>query len=346
MPLLQRVADVALRRRLARSTVECYQAWISDFLRLSRRDGRWRHPRDLVAADVEAFLTHLARDRKLSASSQNQAVCAIVFLYKHVLVDELGADHLGRFHAERSRRPVRVPTVLSADEARWIIEAIPPHSPHRLMVELLYGAGLRVMECCTLRLRDLDFERGQIVIRAAKGEKDRLVMMPRSLCGRLVQQARRVRALHEREVRRGGGFVPLPDALAHKVPYAQRDWRWQFLFPSVCLRRDTQGRGFRWHGDAGGVDRAIRRAAIVAGVSKRVTAHTFRHSFATHVLEAGYDVRQVQTLLGHASLKTTMVYTHVMNKPAIAVVSPIDRMTGPAVDDRTSPSLPLRARPR
>jgi integron integrase len=324
--LLDQVRDVGLRRHLARATIRCYQAWIADFLRFSRQGDRWRHPRELFAPDVERFLTQLARDRRLSASSQNQATCAIVFLYRQVLGSELGQDHLGRFEAERSRRPTRIPTVLSLDEARRIIEVLPARSVHKLMVELLYGAGLRLNECCTLRLRDLDFDRGQIVVRGAKGDKDRLVMMPQALREGLIEQARLARFRHERDMRVDGGYVPLPDSLVHKTPYAQRDWRWQFIFPSTVLRRDRQGRGFRWYANPKWLDTVIRRAAAEARIAKRVTAHTFRHSFATHLLEVGYDIRQVQTLLGHASLKTTMVYTHVMNRPAVAVASPLDRL--------------------
>jgi integron integrase len=249
-----------------------------------------------------------------------------VFLYKQVLGDELPEDHLGQFEFERSHRPVRVPTVLSVDEAIRIIEAMKVGSMHRLMTELLYGSGLRVMECCTLRLRDLDFEREQLLVREGKGDKDRIVMMPRVLRERLVQQCRRVRAQHEREVKRDAGYAPLPDSLRHKAPYAQQDWRWQFVFPSITLRRDEHGHGYRWHSNPGVLDRSIRAATRRAGVCKRVTCHTFRHSFATHLLESGYDIRQVQTLLGHANLKTTMIYTHVMNKPAIAVTSPLDRL--------------------
>jgi integron integrase len=324
--LLERVRRVGLRLHLAAATIECYQTWVGQFLRFARVDGRWRTPAELGTPDVEAFLTHLARDRRLSASSQNQAMCAIVFLYKQVLVDELGEDRLGRFQFERSRRPVRVPTVLSTSEAVRIIEAMKPTSMHRLMVELLYGSGLRATECCTLRLCDLDFERAQVVVRGGKGDKDRVVMLPQSLRGRLVEQCRRVRAQHRRDLYRDGGYVPLPDAVLHKAPYAEQDWRWQYVFASVTLRRDERGRGFRWFANPGVLDRAVRAAARRAAVAKRVTCHTFRHSFATHLLEAGYDVRQVQTLLGHASLKTTMLYVHVMNKPAVAVTSPLDRV--------------------
>ena len=354
--MLERVVAVAMRRHLSRSTIECYQRWIGAVLRYcstalpadaapsdpddpfdiplldeapvhARAEAPvWRHPRELGAAEVEAFLTHLARERRLSASSQNQAANAIVFLYKHVLAGEVADDHLGRFVAERSKRPVRVPTVLSRDEAVRVIEALPAGSMVRLMVELMYGTGLRVMECCTLRVRDVDFDRDQVIVRAAKGYKDRIVMLPRAVCGRLADQVRRVRRMHERDLGKGGGYVPISDSALHKLPYAESDWRWQFVFPSVTMRRDEQGRGRRWHANPSVLERAMKRATRVADVGKRVTCHTLRHSFATHLLEAGYDVRQVQTLLGHTSLKTTMIYTHVMQKPAVAVVSPLDRL--------------------
>ncbi len=323
------MAAVSARLHHSRRTLDVYQYWVRQFLRYHRDaapDGRWRHPRDLRGPDVAAFLTDLARRRRLSASTQNQAMNAVVFLYRRVLGDELGPDHLGPIAGERARRPVRVPTVLAPDEAAGVIAAVPAGSMHRLMVGLLYGAGLRLMECCTLRVRDLDFARAQIIVRGGKGDKDRLVMMPRAIAADLAAWVERVVARHAADRERGGGFVPLSDAVAHKCPYAHRDPAWQFVFPSRVLRRDRAGRGVRWHTDKTQLDRAIRAAARRAGVRKRVSAHTFRHSFATHLLEAGYDVRQVQTLLGHASLKTTMIYTHVMNRPAVAVASPLDRL--------------------
>lgn len=340
MKLLQRVHHVGTRRRLARSTIERYQDWIRKFLAFCRTDGRWIHPRDLGAPDVERFLTHLAVNRRLSASAQNQVVCAIVFLYNHVLADELPPDHLGRFQAERARRRARIPTVLSPAEVQRLINAMPVGSMRRLMVQLLYGTGIRIMECCTLRIRDLDFDRHQIIIRGGKGDKDRIVMLPRSCTRALADQARRARDLHARDLLRGGGFVPVPDALALKCPYAQRDWRWQFLFPSATLRRDPSGRARRWHADPGALDRSIRHAARLAQLTKRVTAHTLRHSFATHLLEQGWDVRQLQTLLGHASLATTMIYTHLTQTPALAVRSPLDHL----LPSHPEPSPPMLAR--
>ena len=326
MKVLERLSDVAARRHLAPATVQCYRRWVRFFLVFCKGKGPWRSPAEVGAPEIEAFLTHLARDRRLAASTQNQATNAIVFLYKQVLVDELPADHLGRFAAERSKRPARLPTVLSTDEVIRVIEAVEPESMHRLMIELLYGTGMRVAECCTLRVRDVDFDRGRIHVRDAKGEKDRLVMLPATLRGRLADQVRRVRSRHGGLVARGGGFVPLPDVLAHKTPYAADDWRWQFVFPSAHTRDDDQGRPARWHAHPGVLGRAVREAAGRAGVAKRVSPHTFRHSFATHLLESGYDVRQVQQLLGHESVETTMLYTHLMNKPAIAVTSPLDRL--------------------
>ena len=326
MVLIQRIEAVGRRRRLADSTIECYQMWARQFLRFCRIGGRWRHPKELGAGDVERFLTDLAARRRLSASSQNQATNAIVFLFKQVLADELTEDHLGRFSAERSKRPPRVPTVLSAGEVQRLIAAMTPGESRQTMVRLLYGTGLRAGECCQLRVRDVDFDREQIVVRGGKGDKDRLVMLPASLRGPLADQVRRVRHLHGQDTAAGGGYVPLPPTLQHKVPSAERDWRWQFVFPSVTLRREADGRGYRWNADKGVLDRAIRLAATAAGLSKRVTCHTLRHSFATHLLEHGYDIRQVQTLLGHEKLETTMLYTHVANRPAVAVASPLDRL--------------------
>jgi integrase len=214
----------------------------------------------------------------------------------------------------------------------------------RLMVELLYGTGLRVSECCTLRVRDIDLGRAQIIIRAGKGDKDRCVMLPARLHERLSAQVQSVESQWRRDVARGGGYAPVPEALVHKRPRAGWELPFQFVFPSAVMRRDEAGRGTRWHVHPGTLDRIVYAAARRAGLGKRVTCHTFRHSFATHLLEAGYDVRQVQTLLGHASLKTTMIYTHVMNKPAVAVRSPLDRLgVGARRDEPLGSAAAVRA---
>jgi len=301
---------VAARRHLSPRTVEVYQAWVRKFLAFHRApDGSWRHPRELRGGDVAAFLTYLAHPRRLSASSQNQAMNGIIFLYRDVLGEELGPDHLGPIVAERARRPQKVPTVLSAGEAAALIGAMRPGSMHRAMTELLYGCGLRLSECCTLRVRDLDFARAQIIVRQGKGDKDRLVMMPRSLEPELRRWAAQAGERHARDAAAGGGYAPVPDPVAHKCPSAEGELGWQFVFASRVMRFNANGRGFRWQTDKAALDRAIRAAAKRAEIRKRVSAHTFRHSFATHLLEAGYDIRQVQTLRGHASLKTTMIYT-------------------------------------
>jgi integron integrase len=325
MRVMERFHQTAKLRHLADNTIYCYQSWIEDFLRYHRIGRQWRHPRELRGPELGAYLTHLAADRKLSASSQNQAACAVVFLYNQVLVDELGEAHLGRFDALRSQRPQRLPTVLSLPEVRATLAALRP-ARIRLMGELLYGTGMRVSECCTLRLRDLDFDRNQIHIRAAKGDKDRLVMLPQSVLLQLTEQVRAVRRRHECDSKKNAGHAPVPDAVLNKMPHSVCDWRWQFLFPSNTIRRDDRGNGWRWHTDPTSLGRKVSLAAREAGVAKRVSPHTFRHSFATHLLEAGYDIRQVQTLLGHADVSTTMIYTHVMNKPQIAVASPLDRL--------------------
>ena len=316
---------------MADATVDAYGGWAERYLRFCKeRHGQWRTPQDLHTEDVEAFLNHLVVDRRLSASSQNQALCALVFLYGRVLEDAIPQNHLGKFALLRSRRVRRVPTVLSAVEVGRVLATMPERGNYRLMAELLYGTGMRVSECCTLRVRDIDFGRAQIIVREGKGDKDRIVMLPATLQEPLGEQLQRVEPRWRADVRRGGGFAPVPDPLAHKRPTAGREWPLQFVFPSSVMRRDEQGRGRRWQADTSALDRHVRRAAALAGIPKRITCHTFRHSFATHLLEAGYDIRQVQTLLGHASLKTTMIYTHLMNKPALAVTSPLDRLTCPA----------------
>jgi integron integrase len=327
MKLLERVALVARRRGLAEATSTVYSAWIREFLRVSARDaGAWRRPEELGTADVELFLNELVGKRHLSASAQNQALCALVFLYRHVLENVIAQDHLGKFVLLRSTRAKRVPTVLSVDEVMRVIDAVRPDCISRLMIELLYGTGMRVAECCTLRVRDVDLGRAQIIIRAGKGDKDRVVMLPQRLEARLVEQLQRVEQGWRDDVARGGGYAPIPDALLHKRPRAGRELPWQYLFPSTILRRDECGRGTRWHVHPSSLDRVVYASAQRAHLGKRVTCHTFRHSFATHLLESGYDIRQVQTLLGHASLKTTMIYTHVMNRPAVSVTSPLDRL--------------------
>lgn len=279
------------------------------------------------------FLTHLAVERHLSASSQNQALCALIFLYETVLLDEVGVGHLGDIRAMRSTRPKTLPTVLSVAEVRRLLDAIPDHTEAGTIARLLYGTGMRVGEACTLRVRDVDFDRAAIHVRQAKGNKDRLLMLPEAMRGPLVDHLRGRRELYERDLVRHAGYVPLPEAIvnkAHGRPADERAWAWQYVFASVTARYadgpDGVQRGTRWHTTPAHLGRVIGVAARAAGIVKRVTPHALRHSFATHLLEQGWDVRQLQTLLGHESLETTMIYTHVMNRPAVAVTSPLDRL--------------------
>ena len=327
--LLERLDRACRMMHLARATRVQYLRWVDQFIRFHRQpDGAWRSPGELRGADVATFLTYLAVERRLAESTQNQALCAIVFLYQQVLGSELGQDHLGEIHAMRSTRPRHLPTVLSTAEVMKLLSAMDGECG--LITRLLYGTGMRISECCTLRVRDLDFDRAQIMVRQAKGKKDRLLMLPELLRGELNDHLRARRELYERDLDRLAGYVPLPDSVLNKSPKNEREWLWQYVFASVSVRYndgpDGRQRGVRWHTTPAHIGRTISVAARAAGINKRVTPHTLRHSFATHLLEQGWDVRQVQSLLGHESLETTMIYTHVMNKPAIAVTSPLDRL--------------------
>lgn len=277
---------------------------------------------------MAAFLTHMAVERRLSESSQNQALCAIVFLYGQVLGDELGKEHLGDISALRSTRPRRLPTVLSVSEVQRLIASLGEYE--QLMVRLLYGTGLRIGECCTLRVRDVDFDRGQILVVQGKGKKDRVVMLPSSVRADLADHLRARRELHERDLSRLAGYVPLPNPVANKVDRDGRAWLWQYVFASAVIRYapgpDGRQRGMRWHLTPSHLGQAIKAASRAAGIAKRVTPHAMRNSFATHLLEQGWDIRQVQTLMGHQSVETTMIYTHVMQKPGVGVISPLDRL--------------------
>ncbi|MFN0019610.1 MAG: integron integrase [Pirellulaceae bacterium] len=321
MKLLEQYRQACLQKHFARRTTQTYLRWTEEFLRFQhQRTGDWVHPASMGAAEVEGFLTHLAVNRKVAESTQNQALAALLFLYNQVL-----KQPLGRLDALRAKRPVHIPTVLSRDEAARLLAAIPADSPVRLMAELLYGCGLRVSECCQLRVCDLDFERGQVVVRRGKGNKDRLTVLPQSLRSRLQARIENVRIRHERDLRRGAGYAPIATSLEHKRHSASRELRWQFVFGSSVQRRDEEtGKLLRWHAHPGTVDRAIKEAADAAGIAKRVSCHTLRHSFATHLLEAGYDIRSVQELLGHKNLETTMIYTHVAQLGALGIRSPLD----------------------
>ena len=306
----------ALRfKQMAYRTEQSYVAWIRRFIVWSGK----RHPREMGAAEVRGFLTHLAAERNVAAATQNQALNALVFLYREVIGGEL--EWLQGF--EPAKRGARLPEVLSRAEVQAVLQRM--KGTHGLIGRLLYGTGLRLMEGLRLRVKDVDFARGQIVVRAGKGNKDRVTILPETLQEPLRAHLHRVRELHEKDLAAGFGKVELPKALAVKYPNAEREWVWQWVFPSAEWSVDPRSGVRRRHqtSDAG-LQRAVKAAAKEAEVPRRVSPHVLRHSFATHVLEAGYDIRTLQELLGHQDVSTTMVYTHVMQKPGLGVRSPLD----------------------
>jgi len=269
--------------------------------------------------EIEAFLSYLAMKQRVSSSTQNQAFNAILFLYRDVLTRNLDDS----INAMRAKKPKRLPTVMTKDEAVSVISAL--SGVYQIMAKLLYGSGLRLMECVRLRVKDVDFQRNQILIRDGKGMRDRATMLPKSVEFALREHLEWVRKIYEEELRNGGGRVYLPQALERKHPNAAREWIWQYVFPAKSLSKDPRsGETRRHHIHENALQKAVKRAVKLAGIPKQVSCHTFRHSFATHLLENGYDIRTVQELLGHKDVNTTMVYIHVLNKGAKAVRSPLD----------------------
>ena len=318
--LRDRLREAIRSRHYSRRTEKAYWYWIRYFVFFHGK----RHPAEMGAAEVSAFLSWLATERDVAAATQNQALSALLFLYGVVLGIEL--PWLGEM--VRAQRPVRLPTVLSEGEVRRLLDCVPESAS--LMVRLLYGAGLRQIECLSLRVKDIDFAYRQILVRDGKGAKDRVTMLPENLVQPLQQHLGKVRLLHGRDLKDGFGEVRLPHALARKYPRAGRSWAWQYVFPSGNRSADPDGGAMRRHHvHPDTLSRAVARAALRAGIEKRVSCHTLRHSFATHLLERGYDIRTVQELLGHSDVSTTMIYTHVMNKGARAVKSPLDRLAQP-----------------
>lgn len=314
--LLDQVRHVLRRKHYSIRTEEAYVAWVRRFVLFHDK----RHPRELGAAEVESFLTHLAVAGEVAASTQNQAYSALLFLYTEVLQQPFERPVV----AARARQPQRMPTVLTREETQAVLSAL--SGVHQLMAKLLYGSGLRLLECLRLRVKDIDMPQHQLIVRDGKGGKDRVTMLADSLIPPLTEHLARVRLLHEQDTRNGYGHVFLPNALARKLPHAPREWRWQYVFPAERLSSDPRsGVVRRHHADESGLQKAVRRATELANINKRVSCHTFRHSFATHLLEDGYDIRTVQELLGHQDVKTTMIYTHVLNRGGRGVRSPLDR---------------------
>lgn len=335
MKLLEQVRRTLRVKRYAYRTELCYLRWIEQYIRFHKTDEGFQHPALLGAAEVERFLTHLAVERHVSASTQNQALGALLFLYRNVLGLELT-----ELDAVRARRSRRLPVVLSREEVGLLLEAIdrlPTEEPYGLMARLMYGAGLRLMECCRLRVKDVDFSRRQLVVRQGKGDKDRVVMLPLGVRERLVEQIRQRQVLHQRDLARGLGRVALPDALAVKYPAAPTSLEWQFVFASRQLSRDPRsGELRRHHVFEGAVQRAMTTVVRGLDLKKRVSCHTLRHSFATHLLEQDTDIRVIQVLLGHAKLDTTALYTRVANTTIRTVTSPLDRLA-PLIEGRPRP---------
>jgi integron integrase len=314
-PFLDQARHLIRLKHYSMSTEKSYLAWMERYLLFYDH----RDPKEMGAKEVEAFLSHLAVDSKVSASTQNQAFNALLFLYREVLNKKLDES----IDAVRAKKPRRLPTVMTRDETIKLIAAVPPD--YQLMVRLIYGAGLRLMECLRLRVKDLDFNNGQVLVRDAKGMKDRVTVMPDNLKTPLTDHLNRVKLLHESDLAKGYGKVYLPYALERKYPQAAVQWGWQFVFPARNLSKDPRtGIVRRHHVHEHNVQRAVRDAVQLVGIPKLVSVHTLRHSFATHLLEANYDIRTVQELLGHNDVSTTMIYTHVLNRPGISVKSPLD----------------------
>jgi integron integrase len=316
--LLARLGEVIRLRHYARSTEKTYLDWTRRLLAYRRDCGGSGEP---TAADVKAFLTHLAMVEKVSASTQNQAFCAALLLFREVLRTDLNDIA----QTVRARRGHRLPTVLSVAEVRALLAAVEPE--FLLMVKLLYGSGLRLMELMLLRVKDLDFDAGLVVVRGGKGDKDRTTLLPASLHGELRAHLATVREWHQADLAQGYGEAPLPDALARKYPNAGREWGWQYVFPADKIACDpADGKVRRYHLHEKALQSAIRRAVQAAGIVKHATAHSLRHSFATELLLRGTDIRQIQDLLGHNSLETTMIYTHVVRDLRAPAASPLDQL--------------------
>jgi integron integrase len=314
--LLDQVRQQIRLRNYSIRTETVYAEWVKRYIRFHR----YRHPAEMGAPEIEAFLTHLAVNRNVAGSTQNQALAALLFLYKEVLKVELPWLE----GVVRAKKPRHLPVVLTREEVARLLAGL--SGVHWLVANLLYGSGLRVLEVLRLRVKDVDFARGEILVRDGKGQKDRVTMLPQRVVVALQEHLEQVQLLHRADLAEGFGGANLPYALARKYPHACMEWGWQFVFPSVNRSTDPRSKGvFRHHLHEKTIQRAIREAVRDAGLVKPATPHTLRHSFATHLLESGQDIRTVQELLGHADVKTTMIYTHVLNRGGLAVLSPLDR---------------------
>lgn len=315
--LLDQVRQAIRARHYSDKTEKAYVHWIKRYIFFHDK----RHPQEMAEAEIASFLSSLASDGHVSASTQNQAFNAILFLYKEVLGKKIGLID----GVVRAKRPLRLPVVLTKEEVKKVIDRM--SGAPRLMAILLYGGGLRLMECCHLRVKDIDFSRNEIVVRAGKGDKDRHTMLPTAIKESLFRHIEAVRCQHQDDIGKGLGRVALPNALDRKYPNAGKEWGWQWVFPAPHHFTDrVTGEKRRHHLHESVLQRAVKEAAQKAGIPKPASPHTFRHSFATHLLEDGYDIRTVQELLGHRDVSTTMVYTHVLNRGGRGVRSPADSL--------------------
>jgi len=313
--LLERYAAALEARHYSERTRESYTKWLLRFIDANKG----RNVEALGETEINAFLTKLAVSENVSASTQNQALAALLFLYRTVLSAPLGS--LGE--VVRAKKPVRLPVVMSRDEVRAVLSQM--EGDKKLACSLMYGTGMRLMECLELRVQDIDFDRNEILVRNGKGAKDRVTMLPSTLAAPLKDHLLHVKSVHDRDLCEGWGSTVLPGALDKKYPKSSTDWAWQWVFPQERRWRDREtGKQGRYHMDASLLQRAVHEASLRAGVMKRASCHTFRHSFATHLLENGYDIRTVQELLGHSDVKTTQIYTHVLNRGPSGVRSPMD----------------------
>ena len=314
--LLDRVRTLIRTRHYSYRTEQSYIHWIKRYILFHNK----RHPAEMGAAEVTQFLSNLAVSHKVSASTQDQALAALLFLYRYVLsIDLPWLDDV-----VRAKKPTRLPVVLTKEETRTLLAHL--KQQEWLMASLLYGAGLRLMECLRMRVKDVDFGYKQIVVRDAKGNRDRVTILPSTIEEPLRQHLIYVRSIHKRDLREGFGHTLLPYALAKKYPNADREWAWQFVFPASRRTQDPRSKEIvRHHIGEWVLQKAIKEALINSGINKRASCHTLRHSFATHLLEAGYDIRTVQELLGHKDVRTTMIYTHVLNRGGKGVKSPLDK---------------------
>ena len=296
-------------------TEDAYIHWIRRFILFHNK----RHPKDMDENQIVTFLTYIATKEHVAASTQNQALCSLVFLYKEIIKKDLG-DFSEYAYA---KKPKRLPVVLTQEEVKRVISQL--NEPYKTMVSVMYGSGLRLMECLTLRILDVDFGRNEIIVRAGKGNKDRVTMLPQSAVQGLLTAIEKARQFHIEDQKNGIDHVHMPGALAKKYPNAGRELKWQFVFASGNTSTDpVTGKTGRHHIHRRTIQRAIKSAIYEAGIMKHVTAHVFRHSFATHLIENGYDIRTVQELMGHSNVNTTMIYTHVLNKGGRGVKSPLD----------------------